>query len=149
MIWSSSVTLCNLRGQKVDLKFTQQNMQSVALQSSYDHGGITLNHKTRERGNFIFHATLPKSLHLTFAKSFFFSLISAFNSHNGLCRKRETACRLLLSLQSLRNDDGDAVDNVCVKIPIQFQSTYDIESKMLYFTPNAIESGIKMIILIQ
>ena len=47
-------------------------MQSVALQSSYDHGGITLNHKTRERGNFIFHATLPKSLHLTFAKSFFF-----------------------------------------------------------------------------
>ena len=49
-------------------------MQSVALQSSYDHGGITLNHKPRERGNFIFHATLPKSLHLTFAKSFFFHL---------------------------------------------------------------------------
>ena len=56
--WSSSFTLCNLRGQKVDLKFTQQNMQSVALQSSYDHGGFTLNHRTRERGNFIFHATL-------------------------------------------------------------------------------------------
>ena len=69
--WSSSFTLCNLRGQKVDLKFTQQNMQSVALQSSYDHGGITLNHRTRERGNFIFHATLTQSLHLTFATSFF------------------------------------------------------------------------------
>ena len=80
---------------------------------------------------------------------FFFSLISAFDLHNGLRRKRETACRLLLSLQSLRNDDGDAVDNVCTKIPMQFQSTYDIESKMLYFTPNVTESGIKMIIVIQ
>ena len=76
--WSSSFTLCNLRGQKVDLKFTQQNMQSVALQSSYDHGGITLNHRTRERGNFIFHATLTQSLHLTFATSFFFPTYFGF-----------------------------------------------------------------------
>ena len=64
---------------------------------------------------------------------FFFSLISAFNSRDGLRRERETACRLLLSLQSLINDDGDAVDNVCVKIPMQFQSTYDIESKIALF----------------
>ena len=75
--WSSSFTLCNLRGQKVDLKFTQQNMQSVALQSSYDHGGITLNHRTRER-QFYFLCHSPLVLTPYFCNIIFFSTYFGF-----------------------------------------------------------------------
>ena len=112
-------------------------MQSVALQSSYDHGGITLNHRTRERGNFIFHATLTQSLHLTFVTSFFFPLISAFDSLNGLHRKGGTARCLLLSLQSLRNDDCDAVDN-----EKKFTKIYNARAQPLFYSRNLFFSDV-------
>ena len=65
-----------------------------------------------EKEAILFFMPLSLSPYTLLLQHHFFPLISAFNSRDGLRRKRETACRLLLSLQGLRNDDGDAVDSV-------------------------------------